>query len=385
MEIYESYVKQILKKNGVPIPKGGIAYTPEEACRIAEEIGGNAWVVKAQVMSFDRYKGKFQEEAAQELSGIVWANAPQAVAGITEQMLGRHFLSPEMQGVPQIVERVYVEEACHATAEMRLSLRIDFVSQNLVLATEFDGQQHSYTFTQKPLSMRQIQSVVRDMGWRDGNAKEVAELLQKLYALFVKYEAIAVEFSPVFKLLQGGFSVLNARIIFDTDSLFRYPDVAALQEFPRGREREAAAQKYNFRYTQLDGNIACLVNGVGLGLATIDMIHAKGGRVACLLDVGTEPTKEAVSKALRLALSEPSIDGVLVNIYGGITRCDTIAEGIISAAHEVLAGLPFVVRMAGTNAHIGRRLLFESRMPFVVSEQMDDAVTEIIHEVQEVA
>lgn len=385
MEIYESYVKKILKKHGVPIPKGAAAYTPEEAQRIAEEIGGNAWVVKAQVMSFDRCKGRFREERAQGLSGIAWANAPQVVAGVAEQMLGCHFLSPEMHGVSQIVERVYVEEACHATAELRLSLRIDFVSQNLILATEFDGKQRQYELAHKKPTTKQIQTITNDMGWRDGDAKEVVSLINHLYNLFITYEAIAVEFSPIFKLVQGGFSVLNARIIFDSDTLFRFPEIAALQEFPRGCEREAAAKKYHFRYTQLDGNIACLVNGVGLGLATIDMIHANGGHVGCLLDVGTEPTKEAVSKALRLALSEPGIDGVLVNIYGGITRCDTIAEGIISAAHEVLAGLPFVVRMAGTNAHIGRRLLFESRMPFIVSEQMNDAVSEIIRKVQEVA
>lgn len=385
MLIKEYQVKKIFKKHGVPLLRGGVAYTPEEARRVAEEIGGKAWVVKAQILAGSRSAGRFLDGAEEELSGIAWANSPMMAAALAEQMLGRYLQTPETGGIYHEVQRVYVEEACLGQGEYQMSLRIDFLTQKLILTIVSAGNMlHRYELPGYRLDVRTERRVLRELRLKDGKADQMADLLRRQVALFEAYGAIAVEFDPVIETA-GGFVVLDGRIVFDSDSLFRYPEVAGMIEIEAGREREAAARQHQFRYIHLEGNIACLVNGIGLGQATIDSIHRNGGQVACLLDIGTEPSQDAVARALKMALSDPDIDGVLVNIFGGITRCDEIAEGLIAASGEILAGLPVVVRMDGTNAHIGRRLLFESRLPFAVVQKMDEAVRTIIQQVREVS
>lgn len=385
MVIKEYQVKQLFRKHGVPLLKGSVAYTPEEARAAAEKIGGGAWVVKAQVTAGSRTAGYFLEQGQAGLAGICWANSPQMVGGLAERMLGNMLITPESEGVGHEVQRVYVEEACLGQSEYKLSLRIDFLTQQLVLTVVSAGNiARHYELPGYKMSRMAVRRVVRDLKLKDGRAADMADLLNRLVQLFEDYGAIAVEFDPILETASG-FVVLDGRIIFNEDSLFRFPEIEAMREIEVGREREDIARRHQFRYTKLGGNIACLVNGIGLGQATIDLIHKNGGQVACLLDVGTEPSRDAVARALKLALSDPDIDGVLVNIFGGITRCDVIVQGLLSAAHEILAGLPVVVRMDGTNAHIGRRLLFESRLPFTVVQKMDDAVQEIIKQVKELA
>ncbi len=383
MVIKEYQVKQLFRKYGVPLLKGGVAYTPEEAQATAEKIGGSAWVVKAQVTVGSRTAGYFAGQGQSDLAGICWANSPQMVAGLAERMLGNNLIVPEKEGAGQEVRRVYVEEACLGQSEYKLSLRIDFLTQQLVLTVISAGNiVHRYELPEYKLNRLIVQRVLRDLKLKDKRAFNMTDLLKKLMQLFEGYGAIAVEFDPILETALG-FVVLDGRIVFYEDSLFRFPEIEAMREIEVGQEREAIAKRHQFRYTKLGGNIACLVNGIGLGQATIDLIHQHGGQVACLLDVGTEPSRDAVARALKLALSDPDIDGVLVNIFGGITRCDVIVQGLLSAAHEILAGLPVVVRMDGTNAHIGRRLLFESRLPFTVVQKMDEAVLEIIKQVKE--
>lgn len=384
MLIKEYQVKKIFKKQGVPVLRGGVAYTPEEAQRVAEEIGGKAWVVKAQILAGCRSAGEFVDSETEGLKGIAWANSPMMAAALAEQMLGKCLKTPETGDVCHEVQRVYVEEACLGQGEYQMSLRIDFLTQKLILTIVSAGNLiHQYELSGYRLNTSTERKILKELRLKDGKAKRMLELMHHLTALFEKYGALAVEFDPIIETT-AGFVVMDGRIVFDADSLIRYPEIAGLIEIEAGREWEASALRHQFRYSHLDGNIACLVNGTGLGQATIDLIHYYGGQVACLLDIGTEPSRDAVARALKMALSDPDIDGVLVNIFGGITRCDEIAEGLIAASGEILAGLPVVVRMDGTNAHIGRRLLFESRLPFSVVQKMDEAVQTIIQQVQEV-
>ncbi len=382
MIIKEYQVKKIFKKNGIPILKGGVAYTPEEAKKVASKIGGNAWVIKAQVSDEKRSRSYFLDTGENGLSGICWANTLQMVAGLSEQMLGHRLITPKNPSGVE-VRRVYVEEACLGQAEYKLSLHLDFMTQCLILDVYSAGNVlRQYELSGYKLTDSDIKRIVGHMNLKSERAKEMRYLLKQMMELFSKYQAIAVEFDPVWETING-FIVLDGRIIFDKDVLFRYPEIAELSEIETGQERHEIARKNNFRYTKLNGNIACLVNGIGLSQATLDLIHDNGGQVACLLDVGTEPSRDSVTKALKLALADPDVDGVLVNIFGGITRCDIIVQGLLSAAGEVLAGLPVVIRMDGTNANIGRRLLFESRLPFTVATKIDEAVKEIIRQVKE--
>ena len=377
----EYQVKKIFQAHDVPLLKGKVAYTPEEAQSAAEEIGGLAWVVKAQVSADGRSVSFFKEKGKNGPTGICWANTPQMVAAVAEQMIGNRLMTPQSV-LGHKVNRVYVEEACLGQAEYRLSLRVDFLLQQLVLSVYSAGNiMHQYELDEYKLTTDKLKKITNHLQLKGEKAKEMQTLLKSLMEIFKTYEAVAVEFDPVWETAEG-LVVLDGRIIFNEDALFRFPEVEKYREVEEGLERQDIARKNQFRYTKLDGNIACLVNGIGLSQATVDLIHQNGGRVACLLDVGTEPSRDAVAKALKLALADPDIDGVFVNIFGGVTRCDTIVQGLLAASGEVLAGLPMVVRMDGTNANIGRRLLFESRLPFTVVKGMREGVKEIIQQVK---
>ena len=381
MLVKEYQVKQLFKKHEVPLLKGMVAYTPDEAKSAAESIGGSAWVIKAQVSAEGRSTSFFTDKGVEGPSGICWANTPNMVAALAEQMLG-HYLMTADTATGHLVNRVYVEEACLGQSEYRISLRIDLASQRLLLSIYSAGNiMHQYELNECRLPADKLARITNHLRLKGEKAKEMQGLLKKIMELFKTYEAVAVEFDPIWETAKG-LVVLDGRIVFDEDALFRFPEIASLREFEAGQERQQLAQKHQCRYTKLKGNIACLVNGIGLSQATVDLIYQKGGRIACLLDVGTEPSRDAVAKALKIALSDPDVDGVLVNIFGGNTRCDVIVQGLLASAGEILAGLPVVVRMDGTNANIGRRLLFESRLPFTVVKDMKDAIQEIIRQVK---
>ena len=381
MLVKEYQVKQLFKKHEVPLLRGMVAYTPDEAKSAAETIGGTAWVIKAQVAAEGRSTSFFENRGADGPSGICWANTPSMVAALAEQMLGHRLMTADT-ATGHRVDRVYVEEACLGQSEYRISLRIDLASQRLLLTIYSAGNiMHQYELGECRLTADKLARITNHLRLRGEKAKEMQGILKKIMLLFKTYEAVAVEFDPIWETAKG-LVVLDGRIVFDEDALFRFPEIDSLREFEIGQERQQLAQKHQCRYTKLKGNIACLVNGIGLSQATVDLIYQKGGRIACLLDVGTEPSRDAVAKALKIALSDPDVDGVLVNIFGGNTRCDVIVQGLLASAGEILAGLPVVVRMDGTNANIGRRLLFESRLPFTVVKDMKEAVQEIIRQVK---
>lgn len=383
MIIQEYQVKQLFAKHGIPLPRGEAAYTAQEARAAAESLAAPV-LVKAQILSQKRSHGRFADAPAPDLTGVARADSPAEAEKLAAAMLGRRLATPDTPPEGLEVRRVYIEEALAGKAELRASLRIDFLTQQLVLSiVSPQGQMKKYELPHYRLSAVLARRVARELGYRDKQARELVGLLGRLQFLVTTYGAIAAEFDPIQETAAGHFIVLNGQIKFDNDALFKYPEIAALEEKLPDYSQDARARRAHFQYRRLDGNIACLVNGIGLGQATIDLIHARGGRVACLLDVGTEPTQDAVERALKLALAEPAVDGILVNIFGGITRCDIIAQGLIAGAREALASFPLVVRMDGTNAHIGRRLLFESRLPLIPVRRMDEAVQTILAQTRE--
>jgi succinyl-CoA synthetase beta subunit len=248
-----------------------------------------------------------------------------------------------------------------------------------------NGHVKKYELNSKGITAFLMHRMANRMKLSSRLAVILTAIIRQMYVIFDTYKARAIELTPLVLTKDGHLVILDGRIVFDGDALFAYPDISALKEIDTGTEREHSARQNNFKYTKLGGNIACIVNGTGLGMATVDLIADKGGAVSCLLDIGTEPSKEVVAKAFRMVLGEPDIEGVLVNIFGGITRCDVIAQGLISASHEISVGMPLVVRMDGTNAAVGCRLLQESHLPFELTEQMDVAVEKIVARVEEVA
>lgn len=376
MDLYDYQIKQIFEENGIPVLKGCVAYTPAEAQEVAERIGGTKWFVKAQMCGvYESLKDK-----TDACRWVAVATDPSDVFNQANRMLKDVF---ETDIGPQTVKKVYVEEACQIAQKIRISVQVDFEKQMVVFVLENQkGKMFRFPVPEKGITNGFLYQCLTKMDIAYRDLKKVCHIIQKLYQLFLKYEAVAVEINPMVLTLDHQIVALEGRILFDPDTLFKYPDIARMKEGETGREREMMAKQNNFKYITLNGNIACLVNGSGLGLATIDLIHACQGEVACLLDVGTEPSKETVAKAFRLVLSEPDIEGVLVNIFGGTTRCDIIAKGLIAAAQEIAVGMPIVVRMDGTNAQIGERFLIESGLPFVITHTMKEAIAEIVQKVQ---
>ena len=386
MEIHEYQVKQLFKKHGLPILKGGVAYTLEEAVRVAENIGGMRWAVKAQIHDNNRHEGTFVEEDAGEGSGIRNAQTLCDVQQFAAQMLGRTLITPTTHHRGHEVKKIYIEEIVDIREKFNISLHIDEDLQQRVLVLQKEnGQIKKYELTDKGITAFLIHRMANRMKLSVQNASHLSSIVRKMYTIFETYKARAVEISPLILTTHDKLIALDGRIVFDADTLYAYPEISTLKEIDTGTEREHSAQQNNFKYTKLSGNIACIVNGTGLGMATVDLITDNGGTVSCLLDIGTEPSKEIVAKAFHMVLGEPDIEGVLVNIFGGITRCDVIAQGLISASHEISVGMPLVVRMDGTNASVGGRLLQESHLPFEVTKDMDTAVKKIISLVEEVA
>lgn len=384
MDIHEYQNKRFFKEHKLPILKGNVAYTPKEAGEIAKKIGGKAWQLKVQIYDANRSSGYFTDALTNEKSGVQMAYSAEEVADRAEKMLGHAFLTPSMQ-TPQIVRRIYIEEICPAKEKLGISIRIDFSKHAYVVAVEKQGHLEEFAVPHLKPNLFFWYKVLKYINVNGLPKAKLLTVLRQMFFLFESYNAICVEFRPLILTYKNTWVIEDGRIVFDNEAVDRFPDVVVLKESLLGRERQELAQKYNFRYTPFDGNIACLVNGSGLGGATVELLKAHNGRAACLLDVGTEPTGDSVARAFKLALSEPNVDGVFVNIFGGLTHCDTIAQGLINASREISGDIPLVVRMDGTNARIGERLLFESRLPFVIIKKPEEAVKAIIKAVGELS
>lgn len=376
MELHEYYVKEIFKNAGLPVLLGGVAYTAKEAQAVATKIKKGPFWLKPQILlgySPEKKEDNFLEKK--------WAETPEEVFILAEKILGTH-LKGYPADVSSTIQRVYVEQAIRQKSLCRFVFRVDFDSQTYTLTIVSDKFSKTFFMNDLKLTKSIKKEVIKSLKINSHHIRRSLEnILDKAYWLFTYYGAVAVELNPIVQNDET-LVVVDGRLVFDPTSLFRFPEITKYQEIKLGYERESLAKKNSFRYTKMAGNIACLVNGIGLGWATIDLVHQKGGAVACLLDVGTEPTANAITKAVKLALSEPNVDGILVNIFGGLTSCKVIAEGLMAASAEISAGIPIVVRMTGLDAEEGAYTLSHSFSPFLVMNKMLDSVNEIVKQVK---
>ena len=382
MNIHEYQAKALLHAYGAPVAAGHVAATPEEAVEAARKLRGETFVVKAQIHAGGRGKG----------GGIKLVRELEELRGEAERMLGKPLVTPQTGPKGRPVRKVYVVEDTSIARELYLSLLVDRDSGRVAFIASTEGgmnieevaaatPEKITTLTVDPASglmpfhTRIIASALKLEGEQ---AKECAKLVSALYRLFLEKDASLIEINPLVVTKEGGLICLDAKIGFDDNALFRHADIAALRDYEQEEPAEVEASRHDLSYVKLDGTIGCMVNGAGLAMATMDIIKLYGGEPANFLDVGGGATKERVAQAFKIILSDPHVKGVLVNIFGGIMRCDTIAEGIIEAAREVHVAVPLVVRLEGTNVARGKALLRESGLAIIPADDLDDAAKKIV-------
>jgi len=399
MNIHEYQAKEILARYGVPVPRGYVAYTPEEAAKAAEKLGGKLWVVKAQIHAGGRGKGHFKGDAAKGIGGVKLAKSVDEVRSLAKAMLGNTLVTHQTGPEGKEVKRIYVEEASDIKKEFYLSLLVDRATSRITfLASAEGGVEIEKVAAETPEKI--VTAVIdpaagvqpyhaRKLGFALGMTKEqhdaFTNMVFALYRAFVENDASQLEINPLILTAQDQVMALDAKFNFDENALFRHPDVAALRDEDEEDPLEVRAGKFGLSYVKMDGNIGCMVNGAGLAMATMDIIKLNGAAPANFLDVGGGANKEKVTEAFKLILSDPNVEGILVNIFGGIMRCDIIAEGIISAAREVSLDVPLVVRLEGTNVELGKKMLASSGLKIMAAENLGDAAQKIVNAVKKAA
>ena len=379
MNLHEFQSKQLFNQYEIPVPSGLVAKSPKEAVDAAKSLGGNLWAVKAQIHSGGRGKA----------GGVKLAETLSEVNQFSKDMLGQRLVTPQSgsEGLP--VELVYIEEGLSIDRELYLSLLVDRSSEGLIImASEAGGMdieavavsapekiltQHvnlNYVTPKEPLGLR--------LGLGPSQVEELENILFKLVELFYKSDASLIEINPLIVTKEGHLVALDAKINIDDNALFRQESLLKLRDDSQEDDKETAARSHGLNYVSLDGNIACMVNGAGLAMATMDLIKLHGGEPANFLDVGGGATAERVSEAFKIILANSNVEAILVNIFGGIVRCDLIAEGIIAAVKEVGVSIPVTVRLEGTNVEKGRKLLKDSGLKIIAAENLTNATIKII-------
>ena len=382
MNIHEYQAKELLAKYGVPVPPGGVAYTAAEAVDAARRIGGSAWAVKAQIHAGGRGKA----------GGVRLVRAEDAVAAAARELLGKVLVTPQTGPRGREVKRVYVEAASDIARELYLALSVDRGSGRITLiAAGEGGMEIEELAARAPERIRRVaidpasgvspfhgRRLAFELGLPAVQAAAMVGLVNSLYRAFCELDAALIEINPLVVTGSGGLVALDAKMGFDDNALFRHPEIEALRDEDEEDPAEREAGKYALSYVKLDGNIGCMVNGAGLAMATMDIIKVHGGRPANFLDVGGGATRERVTAAFKLILGDPNDEAILVNIFGGIMRCDVIAEGIVAAAREVNLNVPLVVRLEGTNVELGRKILSQSGLALTPADDLGDAAEKIV-------
>jgi len=399
MNIHEYQAKQLLAKFGVTVPRGGVAYTADEAEAVAKGLGGPVWVVKAQIHAGGRGKGKFKEESAGKGGGVRVVKSVAEVKANAKQMLGATLVTHQSGAAGKEVKRVYIEEGCNIARECYLGMLIDRANACVtVMASTEGGMDIEQVAARTPEKIVRV-AIDPATGMQPHHARRVAfglklegpqvgaavKFLMGMYNAFTSLDASLVEINPLVVTGEGAVIALDAKMNFDDNGLFRHKDVAELRDESEEDPAEREAAKYSLNYITLDGSIGCMVNGAGLAMATMDIIKAHGGEPANFLDVGGGATKERVTAAFKLILSDPKVEGILVNIFGGIMRCDVIAEGVVAAAREVSLNVPLVVRLEGTNVDAGKQILAKSGLPIISADDLSDAAAKVVKAVKEAA
>ena len=386
MKIHEYQAKTLMDAYHIPVPKGGVAETAEEARAVASKIGGNRFVVKAQVHAGGRGKG----------GGIKTADSVDRVGEIARTMMGSKLVTPQTGPEGKVVHKVLVEEGVNIAQEMYLGITVDRGRECPVLIASKEGgmeiEELAKTSPEKiikewvdpgvGLKPFQISKIAFGLQLDASLRRPVSQLIANLHRLFVDKDCSLAEINPLVVTREGQAIALDAKLNFDDNGLTRHKEVADLRDVLEEEPLEVEASKYNLNYIKLDGNVGCMVNGAGLAMATMDMIKLAGGMPANFLDVGGGATAEMVKNGLKILVADPNVKAILINIFGGILRCDTLAKGVIEATSEIKIELPIVIRMEGTNVEIGRKLLNESNLKLIVAKTMKEAAQKVIATIQ---
>jgi succinyl-CoA synthetase beta subunit len=399
MNIHEYQAKELLARFGVPVPAGYPAMTVKEAVEAAEQLPGPLWVVKSQIHAGGRGKGRFKELGPDAKGGVRLARSIDEVRAEAEEMLGKTLVTVQTGPGGKAVQRLYITDGVDIEKEYYLALLVDRESGRIAVVASTEGgmdiekvahetPEKILTITIDPvtgLMPHHGRAVATALGLSGELARQAQAILVKLYEAFLGTDSSQIEINPLAIVSGGKLMVLDAKISFDSNAGFRHRDLADLRDLSEEEPMEIEASKFDLAYIKLDGNIGCMVNGAGLAMATMDIIKLSGGQPANFLDVGGGASKEKVTAAFKIILSDPSVKGILVNIFGGIMRCDTIAEGIVAAAREVELNDPLVVRLEGTNVDLGKKILSESGLPIVAADDLGDAARKIVAEVKKAA
>jgi succinyl-CoA synthetase beta subunit len=397
MNIHEYQAKAVLKEFGVPVSRGVPVLKVEEAEAAAKELGGPLWVVKSQIHAGGRGKGKFKEAAAGEKGGVRLAKSIDEVKTFVKEMLGNTLVTIQTGPAGKQVNRLYIEDGSDIEKEFYLSALVDRVTSRVSFVVSTEGGMdieevaHStpekiHTFSVDPATgvmPHHGRTVAKALNLSGDLAKQAGALVAKLYKAFVEKDMAMLEINPLIVSKQGELKCLDAKVSFDSNSLYRHPDMLALRDETEEDAKEIEASKYDLSYITLDGAIGCMVNGAGLAMATMDIIKLYGMEPANFLDVGGGATKEKVTAAFKIITADPNVKGILVNIFGGIMRCDVIAEGVIAAVKDVGLQVPLVVRLEGTNVELGKKIISESGLNVIPADDLDDAAQKIVKAVKE--
>jgi len=396
MNIHEYQAKELLAKYGVPVPAGFAAMSADEAVEAANKLPGPLWVVKAQIHAGGRGKGKFKELEPDAKGGVRLAHSVDEVREHAAEMLGKTLVTVQTGPAGKQVQRLYITDGVDIAKEFYLALLVDRETGRIAVVASTEGgmdietvahdtPEKITTITIDPatgLMPHHGREVAAALGLSGDLAKQAGKVLGSLYQAFLGTDASQIEINPLAISDQGQLLVLDAKVGFDNNAEFRHPDLQQLRDFSEEDPMEIEASKYDLAYIKLDGNIGCMVNGAGLAMATMDIIKLNGAFPANFLDVGGGASKEKVTAAFKIILSDPAVKGILVNIFGGIMRCDIIAEGIVAAAREVDLRVPLVVRLEGTNVQQGKDILASSGLPIIPANDLGDAARKIVAEVK---
>ncbi|NLH80642.1 MAG: ADP-forming succinate--CoA ligase subunit beta [Phyllobacteriaceae bacterium] len=396
MNIHEYQAKAILREYGAPVSRGIPAFTPAEAAKAAEELGGPLWVVKSQIHAGGRGKGKFKELPADAKGGVRLAKSVAEVEAFAAEMLGNTLVTVQTGPSGKQVNRLYIEDGSDIERELYFSALIDRAtgSVGFVVSTEggmdieavaHDSPEKIHTFHVDPAAGFQPyvgRNVAYALGLQGAQIKQCVKLVSDLYRAFVDKDMAMLEINPLIVTKQGDLKVLDAKVNFDSNALFRHPDVVALRDETEEDAKEIEASKFDLAYIALEGTIGCMVNGAGLAMATLDIIQLYGESPANFLDVGGGASEEKVTAAFKIITSDPNVKGILVNIFGGIMKCDIIARGVLAAVKAVGLQVPLVVRLTGTNEELGKQIIRESGLNVIPADNLDDAAQKIVKAVR---
>lgn len=396
MNIHEHQAKAVLKEFGVAVPRGFAAYSVEDAVKAAEQLGGPVFVVKSQIHAGGRGKGRFEGLAADAKGGVRVVKSVDEVKSNAAEMLGRVLVTHQTGPKGKQVNRLYIEEGAAIAKEFYLSLLVDRDTSRVSVVASTEGGMdiedvaHStpekiITFSIDPATgvwPHHGLRLAKALGLKGDLQKQASKLLGQLYTAFLAKDMAMLEINPLIVTADDQLRVLDAKVSFDSNALYRHPDIKELRDESEEDPKEIEASKYDLSYIALDGTIGCMVNGAGLAMATMDIIKLYGAEPANFLDVGGGASKEKVTAAFKIIMADPNVKGILVNIFGGIARCDILAEGVIAAVKETGLSVPLVVRLEGTNAELGKEIINKSGLNVIAANDLADGAEKIVKAVQ---